>query len=218
MQSRFAFIFFILLVCHACSSTNYYADTQNALNDTVDQIYQATLNHDAKTVYQLLSSDVQKLYTDEEFSDFFTHHYDVFLEYVIRTRDNIQIQPYTIEAHRTEDPCGYLSMTLQYDNQWKLNNIPEQSSIRDIDEYKQSIVNKLRTEQFIQILNTYSSQHSELTLEIVRQIRRALLFLEKENVSFYGQRALISFDDKVSIVMSCTKEGWILDNIHVRHD
>lgn len=211
-------ILFILLLCQSCASTNSYTDTQIALNSTVDKLYRAAQEHDAQTLYNLLSEDIRQAYTFQEFSDYFDQNYDVILEYISRTYDTLETRPYTIEAIRSGDPCGYLSLTLPNDDQWKISSVPELRSTRTDEEHKQVVIEKLKTEQFVYLINKYFEQHPELDLKIARQIRRELLFLNEEHVTIYGHRIIISIQDTANVSMLCTENGLILADIKALND
>ena len=114
---------------------------------------------------------------------------------------------------RSGDPCGYLSLTLQNDNQWKISSVPDLRSTRSDEEHKLVVIEKLKTEQFVFLINKYFEQHPELDLKVARQIRRELLFLKEDDVTIHGRRIIISIQDTANVSMLCTENGLILADI-----
>ena len=215
MQHLKNILLIICLLYTGCASTNgIYEQTQSALSNTIDEMYQAAVEHNTSRLYSYLSHATREQYTESEFKEYFDQNDQYIIDYLGKLRDETQIQPYSVRAIQTGDPCGSLSLTLNTDDQWILDQIPERNAIDNTESRKLRLLNALRTKQFVRMINSYSQNHPEIAPENIREILRLLDRMDENHISFSGQTAILSMDESHEISMICTKEGWILHRIY----
>ena len=210
---KYIFPILCLFYTGCASSPGVYEQTQDSLSVTLDEMYQAALNHDSDKLYHYLSKTSRTQYTESEFRSYFIQNEDYIIEYLGKMRDESKIQPYTIHALHTGDPCGSLSLTLSKDNQWRLVQTPDKSATDDEATRKYQLIHAIKSQRFVKLINEYSLHHPEIAPEKVRELIRLLVHVNENHLLFDGPTAILSVDENDKIYMICTKEGWLIRQI-----
>ena len=188
-------------------------NTQNDINTTIDNIYRATIDHDAKTVYHYMAQDFKAMYPYDDFKVYFDEYYDVFLEYITRQKNHLKTQPFEIYAYPKDDPCGFLKLKYHPDNTWTFEKAPDLYSAKAINEYKDAFMQKIQSQAFAQMISDYAEKHPEIPPVTIREIKRSLLNQDQLDLRFYGNKAVISFGDIAKASLICTSTSWEIKHI-----
>ena len=214
VMQRLLFVLIALVFClQACSKQDYYLNTQNEINTTIDKIYQATLDHDAKTVYYYMAEDFKNIYSYDEFKIYFNDYYDVFLEYIIRQRNHLKTRPFEIYAYSKDDPCGFLRMKYHSNETWTFEKAPDIYTARAIDNYKDNFKQKIQSQAFAQMISDYAEKHPEIKPATIREIKRTLLDADLLDIQFYGHKTVITFSNIAKASLLCTSTTWEIKHI-----
>ena len=127
-----------LFVMGCASSPNVYEQTQNNLSGVVDEMYRAAKENNADKLYGFLSENVQNNISKPAFRQYFDQNQSYIVDYLLKLRDETQIQPFAIHANLVGDPCDSLSMKLNETGQWIINQVPGRN-VSDSSEKRKSL-------------------------------------------------------------------------------